>query len=752
MRKIVLLGVVFLTGVLLVQAADPWMIVAIPDTQNYVKDADAPNPYTAPWTSQMNWIVTNRDTENIRFVTHEGDVVNGAGDAAADALEWEWARPIMNILDNDTHPAGVIPYSVTEGNHDDSPQNPTDAFLQEYGPARYETPLNGGPAYDWYGGHSDSGMDHYQTFYGGGRKFLHLNLANGDSDTDWAESVLSVNSNLPTIITVHANIKDNVPTVRNTKVLALSKQYSQVFMVLNGHYVEGWKGQARIVSTNDAGQEVYEMCSNMQNHWAPAPDEGQASGKHRPDGWFRTITFIDGGGTGGLDRIHMKSFSPWMEEHPEWAFEYDDFDPSGTYTNGFYIHPESDYTFDLDFASRLGPGISNAIQINPTSLNVPEGSTNTFDVRLTLQPDNTTTVTVRKTFGDGDLSVTNGGTLTFTTNNWGVYQPVTLFAVEDDLEYTNGTATIQCSSAGLPSKYLTATEIDNDEDPDYLLPFTETFEDLTLGILAGQHGWTGGGTVQTSTVHGGSQALALTNETAGHTFADNPTNVWVTLWAQPVFSAVAGIIPSNAVAPFYINTNAQIVAYSNATPITITTPTVSNGWNKFEVFCDYSSKVWKLSLNGTELFDDFAFYSDQMAFSALELIEGPAAVSYFDDLEITDSQNDSDGDGLPDDWEILYYGDTSVSPTTTASNGINTVKQTYIAGLNPTNPDSFFVLESVEPLQWTAASGRVYTIWWTSNLLSSFQSLETNYTGGAFTDLIHNAEQEGFYKIDVRIE
>ncbi len=393
------------------------------------------------------------------------------------------------------------------------------------------------------------------------------------------------------------------------------------------------------------------------------------------------------------------------------------------------------------------------IELSSPAVVVPEGSTNSVGIKLSMLPEQTHTVTVARVSGDTNLTLQGTSQFEFTTNNWSTYQWATLSAAEDD-DWADSNAIFECSADGLQTKQVTATEADNDENPNRTLPFTETFEPLTAGTLAGQHGWSGGGTVQTSTVYGGSQALALTNETASHTFDDHPTNVWVTLWAQPIFSEAAGDIPTNASAFFYVDTNAQIVAYSNQTAITLTTPTVSNGWNKFEVFCDYSSKVWKLSLNGTEMFDDFAFYSDQAAFSAIELMEGTAGNSFFDDLEITDSQDDADGDGLPDWWETLYYGGaTNANPLATASNGVDTVEDAYIAGINPTNPAAFFVLESLEPLQWTAASGRVYAIYWTSNLLNGFGiPWKTNLTDGAYTDTTHTAENDGFYKIEVELK
>ena len=120
---------------------------------------------------------------------------------------------------------------------------------------------------------------------------------------------------------------------------------------------------------------------------------------------------------------------------------------------------------------------------------------------------------------------------------------------------------------------------------------------------------------------------------------------------------------------------------------------------------------------------------------------------------------DEDGDGLPDSWEITHYGSTKVAPDSLASNGVNTVLQAYIAGLNPTNA-SLFLASVLRPptsgpvLQWNAASGRIYSIYWTSNLLSNFQSLESDlpWTNMPYTDTHHPGDEKGFYKIDVELE
>ncbi len=121
---------------------------------------------------------------------------------------------------------------------------------------------------------------------------------------------------------------------------------------------------------------------------------------------------------------------------------------------------------------------------------------------------------------------------------------------------------------------------------------------------------------------------------------------------------------------------------------------------------------------------------------------------------------DSNGNGILDSWEIQYFGGvTNINPSALAANGINTFMETYIAGLNPTNPASVFLisdfraLTSASTLQWQSASGRVYSVYWTTNLMNSFQPLETNivWPQNSWTDLVNAVQADGFYKIKVRL-
>jgi len=407
-----------------------------------------------------------------------------------------------------------------------------------------------------------------------------------------------------------------------------------------------------------------------------------------------------------------------------------------------------------------------AVVPSVSNVDVPEGGTASFSIHLDTDPLMTVTVSVERASGDTDITVSAPISFVFTSGNYSSNQTVTLAAAQDE-DWFNSTSIIWCAGAGVTGTELTATELDDEGNPDLLLPFTETFEATpthmagTLGALDGQHTWTAGAGafVTNLNAQNGSQALSIASTTASHLFDGAASNIWVSFWAQPVTGTNATRIPADAAAVFFVNTNNQIVAYSNTTAITLDGTTVTNGWNKFAAQCDYDSKVWNLELNDERVVSNFSFYGTPTNFSSFELKSTVSDLAWFDELYITEVQSapDTDGDGLPDWWETIYYGGaTNASPAAMASNGVNTVIQAYIAGLDPTDPSALFTISELQSnvLFWSGVSGRVYTIYWTSNLLSGFQTLEPNlpWTGSTFTDTTHSAEDQGFYKIDVKIE
>jgi hypothetical protein len=108
--------------------------------------------------------------------------------------------------------------------------------------------------------------------------------------------------------------------------------------------------------------------------------------------------------------------------------------------------------------------------------------------------------------------------------------------------------------------------------------------------------------------------------------------------------------------------------------------------------------------------------------------QGSFAFTMSFDLE-TGPWFDSDGDGLPDWWEQEYFGGpTAANPNDMAANGVNTVMQAFIAGIDPTDANARFAAPVPEPQTGGTANGvllrlpfaiqgRRYVIWYTDDLL-----------------------------------
>jgi endoglucanase len=113
-------------------------------------------------------------------------------------------------------------------------------------------------------------------------------------------------------------------------------------------------------------------------------------------------------------------------------------------------------TFTLNGVTCTGgvTGTTGSIVASPTTLSVTQGSTGTFGLSLSAAPSANVAVTTTRTSGDSGLTVTGGGTLTFTSSNFATAQTVTVSADSS----STGSATFTAAAAGYPSAAITVTE------------------------------------------------------------------------------------------------------------------------------------------------------------------------------------------------------------------------------------------------------------------------------------------------------
>jgi len=121
---------------------------------------------------------------------------------------------------------------------------------------------------------------------------------------------------------------------------------------------------------------------------------------------------------------------------------------------------------------------------------------------------------------------------------------------------------------------------------------------------------------------------------------------------------------------------------------------------------------------------------------------------------------DSDGDGMTDYWEALYFS-SATGAVTSANADMDSSNNgdEFIAGTDPTNSASFFAITNAAAIpegfvvQWDGVAGRVYTVNWTDTLTNNFQVLETEiaYPQNSYTDTLHTAEATAFYDMEVKL-
>lgn len=295
------------------------------------------------------------------------------------------------------------------------------------------------------------------------------------------------------------------------------------------------------------------------------------------------------------------------------------------------------------------------------------------------------------------------------------------------------------------------------------LPFSETFDTLNTGSVDTQNGWTnlsGTAAIQSNIFARGSQALLIQTGMVTHAISSSATSVWTSF--QAFITAAPDTAPvvtnANTSVAFFVNTNLHLVVYSNQTPIQLNAVIQTNAWTRFDIFCDYNTLKWILSINGTNVAENLNLYSANSQIESVLIANDAPDPVYFDELAVLDTEPtgamiDTDKDGIPDWWEQLYFGGvTNAMPSQKGTNGW-TYLQTYIAGFNPGNAiDNLLLTRATgRKFNWDRKPDRKYDIYWTSNLTSGLTCILTNTDAAEFEDTATNRTQmsSGFYQIRV---
>jgi len=120
--------------------------------------------------------------------------------------------------------------------------------------------------------------------------------------------------------------------------------------------------------------------------------------------------------------------------------------------------------------------------------------------------------------------------------------------------------------------------------------------------------------------------------------------------------------------------------------------------------------------------------------------------------------SDADGDGMPDAWEVQYFGSTNELSTGNWDGDAFLNGDEYIAGTDPTDPASFFAITNWSNgsfmIDWPAYSNRQYQVYWTDSLDTPFSTLGPPmlYPQNSYTDTTHSAEAAGFYQVEVQLQ
>lgn len=241
--------------------AKSFTVAVMPDTQQETwSDADS------RFKNRSEWLVANAAEQNLKFVTHVGDVVDWGNVAPK---QYTRVRDGLSPLD------GKIPYSLTVGNHDTaavcqggSACPGQSASIGVRDTAAFNAAL-GGSRYANLGGQFEAGKvdNSFSVFEGGGQDWMVLNLElwPRQAAIDWAKKVVASHPKHNVIVATHSYLDSDGSIGRSSGGYgatspmhlfdSLIKVYPNVVMVMSGHT----GGGASRVDTGVNGNKILSL-------------------------------------------------------------------------------------------------------------------------------------------------------------------------------------------------------------------------------------------------------------------------------------------------------------------------------------------------------------------------------------------------------------------------------------------------------------------------------------------------------------
>ncbi|WP_371346033.1 cadherin-like domain-containing protein [Ancylobacter sp. IITR112] len=395
-----------------VTGENAYTIAVLPDTQDYTNAAGVET-----FKGMTQWLVDNKDSLNIAFVTHVGDITTENS-----PTHWAYAKEALSILD------GEIPYGLTLGNHDGVSGSFEASRINDYFSVDDLKEANGENFGGTYDQEAELANNTYSTFTApDGTKWLVLNLEFGAREDvlRWAGEVIEDNLDHRVILTTHSYMTwagrhdatgaplydegtgydyglGNSPesaTDGETMYRELVQKYPNVTFTFSGH-IFGDAAET-LVSYDQFGNPVYQMMVNYQNGVSSeiTSDAGLGSGSAGGNGAIRLVT-IDPDN----NAVYTSTYFSALDDYMDSVRGDGELDRDGL-TGPYRGHEET--ITGVDLGTPDVPAIAKAGNDQfVTAASGEEKAQVTLDGDWTLNPNNDTGLSYVWTDRDGNVLAT----------------------------------------------------------------------------------------------------------------------------------------------------------------------------------------------------------------------------------------------------------------------------------------------------------------------------------------------------------